>query len=210
MLAARAAPVAWPFEAMTTCSRCRARLTPVGACLILFATVAATPVHRAKHASPARATPDRAPAPDDQNTTLPPLASDDLSARAAQLFEAIKTGKPELAEPFFFPREPFLSLKDVTDPGRYHAQLVSAYRHDIRDLHATRKDWEGAELRGIEIVAPPKRIPPGHEWNKIGYYRTIGARLNYEMKGRRRFIEVHTVISWDGRWYVTHLAPLRR
>ncbi|HVW25435.1 MAG TPA: hypothetical protein VHC69_08690 [Polyangiaceae bacterium] len=155
------------------------------------------------------ATPFAKSAQDDQNTSLPPLVSDDLSARAAQLFEAIKSGKPESADAFFFPREPFLTLKDVADPGRYHAQILAAYHHDIRDLHKSRRSWDGAELRGFELVAKPKRVPPGHEWNKIGYYRTIGARLEYEIQGRRRFIEVHTVISWDGRWYVTHLAPLR-
>jgi hypothetical protein len=161
--------------------------------LLLFAPVAAAPVRD-----------------DDQNTELPPLASEDLSARAAQLFEAIKSGKPELADPFFFPREPFLTLKDVDDPGRYHRQLVAAYHNNIRDLHKSRKSWEGAELRAIELVEKPKRIPPGREWNKIGYFRTKGARMEYEIQGRRRFIEVHTVISWDGRWYVTHLASTHR
>jgi hypothetical protein len=159
--------------------------------VILFATVAA------------------APARDDENKALPPLSSDDLSERAARLFDAIKEGRPELAEAFFFPREPFLSLKDVHDPGRYHSELVSAYRHDIRELHAARKNWDGAEYRALEIVLEPKRVPPGHEWNKIGYFRTIGARLEYDVQGRRRFMEVHTLISWDGRWYVTHLAPIR-
>jgi hypothetical protein len=140
--------------------------------LLLFATVGAVPAH---HGTPARSsTAPASPARDDQNTALPPLASDDLSERAAQLFEAIKVGKPELGDPFFFPREPFLSLKDVDDPGRYHSQLIAAYRHNIRDLHKSRKSWDGAELRGIELVAKPKRVPPGREWNKIGYYRTIG------------------------------------
>lgn len=152
------------------------------------------------------ATASAAPPRDDQNADLPPLESKDLSDRAAQLFEAIKTGKPALADPFFFPREPFLTLKDVDDPGRYHAQLVSAYHNNIRDLHKSRKSWDGAEFRGIELIEKPRRIPPGREWNKIGYFRTKGARMEYEIQGRHRFIEVHTVISWDGRWYVTHLA----
>jgi hypothetical protein len=97
----------------------------------------------------------------------------------------------------------------VKDPAHYHKDLVSAYHHDIRDLHATRKNWDGATLRGFKIVREPKRIPPGREWNKIGYFRTIAAELDYEVQGRRRAIEVHTVISWDGKWYVTHLAPIR-
>ncbi|HEX4335975.1 MAG TPA: hypothetical protein VH062_08690 [Polyangiaceae bacterium] len=159
--------------------------------LILFATVAANPAR------------------DDENPSLPPLSSDELSSRAAQLFDAIKAGQPELGDAFFFPREPFLPLKDVKDPGRYHKDLVSAYHHDIRDLHAARKNWDGTIFRGFKIMVEPKRVPPGHEWNKIGYYRTVGARLEYEVDGKARVIEVHTLISWDGRWYVTHLAPIR-
>jgi len=160
--------------------------------VILFATLAA------------------APAKDDANPSLPPLASDDLSERAGQLFDAIKEGRPELGDAFFFPREPFLSLKDVDDPGRYHAELVRAYRHDIKELHTRRKSWDGAALRGIKIEEEPKRVPPGREWNKIGYFRTRGAKLEYEVAGHRRFIEVHTLISWDGHWYVSHLSPIRR
>jgi hypothetical protein len=176
---------------MTLWHPLRALLPSLWLPLILFATVAAAPVR------------------DDENPSLPPLTSDDLSERASQLFDAVKTGRAELATGFFFPREPFLVLKDVDDPGRYYKGLIAAYRHDIRELHAVRKNWDGAELRGFKIVLEPKRIPPGREWNKIGYFRTIGAQLEYEVQGRRRFIEVHTLISWEGRWYVTHLAPIR-
>jgi hypothetical protein len=160
--------------------------------MVLFATLGATP------------------AKDEENLTLPALESADLSARAGQLFEAIKEGHPELGEAFFFPREPFLSLKDVQDPARYYKDLRAAYRHNIKDLHAQRRSWEGAVLRGFKIESAPKRVPPGREWNKIGYFRTLRAKLEYEVAGRRRFIEVHTLISWDGQWYVTHLMPIRR
>ncbi len=183
-----------PVHSMT--SRVLSCITPrlFSLALILLATLAATPTR------------------DDQNTGLPPLESDELTARAAQLFDAIKTGRPELGLPFFFPREPFLALKDVDDPGKYHAELVRAYRQNIRDLHVARRGWDDAVFRGFELAVKPKpkRVPPGREWNKIGYFRTIGAKLKYEVGGRQRFIEVHTLISWDGRWYVTHLAQLRR
>jgi hypothetical protein len=145
---------------------------------------------------------------DDQNPGLPALASDDLDARAAQLFDAIKAGPPELGDGFFFPREPFIPLKDVKDPARYHADLVSAYHHAIRDLHTRRRSWDGATFHSVKLVEPPRRIPPGREWNKIGYYRTRHAKLEYEVNGHVRSFEVHTLISWDGRWYVTHLSSI--
>jgi hypothetical protein len=148
--------------------------------------------------------------PDDQNPGIPPLTSDDLTARATQLLDAVKAGRPELADAFFFPREPFIPLKDVKDPGHYHKDLVSAYHHDIRELHTRRRSWDGATFRSFKIVEPPRRIPPGREWNKIGYFRTRLAKLEYEVNGHVRSFEVHTLISWDGRWYVTHLSPIHR
>jgi hypothetical protein len=149
-----------------------------------------------------------APAPDAENAKLPPSSSDELTERARHLFDAVVQGKPELADDFFFPREPFLSLKDVANPARYHAQLVAAFHHDLRDLHASRRSWEGATFQSIELGTVPRWVKPGEEWNKIGYHRTYRAKLRFSIAGRVRWIEVHTVISWDGRWYVTHLSPV--
>src|ERR1700742_4323509 len=94
---------------MVPASRLRSLPKVLSPWLILFATLAA------------------APPKDDENPSLPPAASDDLTAHAAALFEAIKAGKPELGEAFFFPREPFLVLKDVDDPAHYYRDLLSAY-----------------------------------------------------------------------------------
>jgi hypothetical protein len=150
-----------------------------------------------------------APPADTENGQLPPPASDELSERAHHLFDAITQGKPELADDFFFPRDPFLALKDVKDPGHYHANLVSAYHHDVRTLHGSRKSWEGATFKSFELGTPPRWVKPGEEWNKIGYHRTYGGKLHYAVAGRDRVVEVHTIISWDGRWYVTHLAKIK-
>ncbi len=138
----------------------------------------------------------------------PPATSDELVERARALFDAVVSGRAELADPFFFPREPFLPLKDVKDPGRYHRQLLAAYHHDVRDLHAQRRSWDGAAFVGFELGTPPRWVKPGEEWNKLGYFRTFDAKLSYEIAGKTRAFVVHTIISWDGRWYVTHLAPI--
>ncbi|HEX4474140.1 MAG TPA: hypothetical protein VH142_03615 [Polyangiaceae bacterium] len=138
----------------------------------------------------------------------PPRTSDDLVERARALFDAVVSGRAELADPFFFPREPFLPLKDVKDPGRYHQQLLAAYHHDVRELHAQRRSWDGAAFTGFELGTPSRWVKPGEEWNKLGYFRTFDAKLSYEIDGKTRSFAVHTIISWDGRWYVTHLAPI--
>jgi len=153
---------------------------------------------------------DAPPAMDPDNRALPPPTSPDLEERAHHLFDAVVAGHPELADDFFFPREPFLSLKDVADPGRYHDELVASYRRDILALHGTQRSWEGAVFKAFELGTPPKWVAPGGEWNKIGYYRTFDARLSYEVAGKHKVLVVRTIISWQGRWYVTHLRPIRK
>jgi hypothetical protein len=152
---------------------------------------------------------ENAPARGTENAALPALTSDELTTAAQALFEAVVQGVPALGDPFFFPKEPFIPLKDVHDPAKYYAGLLAEYHHDIRDLHAARRNWAGATFRSFTLGTVPRWVKPGEEWNKIGYHRTYRAKLEYEIAGKVRTLEVHTIISWDGRWYVTHLAPIR-
>ncbi len=147
--------------------------------------------------------------PDPENRTKPDLVSNDLTERAEHLFRAIAENDPALADDFFFPRDPFVPLKDVEDPARYHAQLLATYHRDIRELHAKRKDWSGSTFVSFELGTPPGWVAPGKEYNKIGYYRTFHGKLRYRTGERSAEIEVGTIISWDGRWYATHLLPIR-
>jgi hypothetical protein len=139
----------------------------------------------------------------------PPLTSDELDASGKLLFDAVVNDQPEAADAFFFPREPFLTLKDVADPARYFGELVRAFHHDIHSLHGKRRSWEGARFTRFTLGSPPRYIEPGHEWNKLGYYRTFDSRLAYEIGDKTRYLVVHTIISWEGRWYVTHLLPVK-
>jgi hypothetical protein len=143
-----------------------------------------------------------------ENRTEPPKESAEFTERARSLFDAIVKDAPELADAFFFPREPFLPLKDVRDPAKYYAELLRVYRHDVHELHAARRSWAGAVFRGIELGSEPKWVKPGDEWNKIGYFRTFDAKLSYDLGGRTRVLGVRTIISWDGKWYATHLLPI--
>lgn len=151
-----------------------------------------------------------APRESDKNAARPPDASEDLTERARHLFDAIVSDRSELADDFFFPREPFIPLKDVRDPARYFDGLIATYHQDIRRLHGSRKSWDGAKFLSFELGSRPRWVKPGEEWNKIGYFRTFGGKLYYEITGRKRVLDVHTIISWDGRWYVTHLAAIRK
>ncbi|WP_437807951.1 hypothetical protein [Sorangium sp. So ce1078] len=144
------------------------------------------------------------------NKILPPLESEELTARARALFDAIAKNEPALADPFWFPKEPFIPLKDVKDPGKYWDNLHAAYANDVKAMHRKRKSWEGARFVGFEVGSRPKWVPPGDEVNKIGYYRSFHGKLKYEIDGKPASLDVHTIISWQGRWYITHLGDFKK
>lgn len=144
------------------------------------------------------------------NKILPPLASEELTARAKQLFEAIVADDPAKGESFWFPKEPFIPLKDVKGPDKYWAQLHRTYANDIHALHKKRKSWEGATFVGFEVGSKPKWVPPGDEANKIGYYRSFRGKLKYELEGKTYTIEVHTIINWQNQWFITHLSKFKK
>ncbi|MBI5531764.1 MAG: hypothetical protein HY898_03540 [Deltaproteobacteria bacterium] len=172
----------------------------------------------AADASAPSATPDAAPeaaadaaadAIDWKNKAKPELTSAELDAHAKALLEAIAKDDPEIGRDFFFPREPFKPLKDVADADRYWVQLYGTYKRDVHELHRKRRDWTGAAFESFALGTPPTWVKPGDEYNKIGYYRTFRGRLRYTVGDKKGHIDVHTIISWNGQWYITHLAPIK-
>lgn len=130
-----------------------------------------------------------------------------LQEQGRSLLLAIATGNPALARSFFFPRRPFTPLKRSRDPDRYWRILVAAYDNDILRLHRRRRVWAGASFEDLRLGTPPAWIAPGRERNRIGYYKTRDSRLFYRLGGRQRSLRIHTLITWQGRFYVTHLLP---
>ncbi len=161
-------------------------------------------------ASPAAAEVDGGAAPVVADNKVAPTEGAELEARARGLFEAIVKDDPARAEPFWFPWEPFVPLKDVKDPGKYWDQLHRAYAHAVHALHEARRSWDGAEFVGFDGWSRPKWVPPGDEANKIGYHRAFNGKLRYRIGGAEASMDVHTIITWQGRWYVTHLRKVRR
>jgi hypothetical protein len=144
------------------------------------------------------------------NKVLPPLASEELTKRAAQLFDAIVHDDPARGESFWFPKEPFIPLKDVKGADKYWDNLHRTYARDIHALHKKRASWEGATFEGFELGSAPKWVPPGDEGNRIGYYRTFRGKLRYRIAEQTQSIEVRVIISWQGRWYITHLSKFKK
>jgi hypothetical protein len=177
--------------------------------------VVVTPPVAAPASAPV-ALPASAPAVDPatlpQTRARPAASGAVFEARARALWDAVANDDPERGMAAFFPVGAYRQVKAVADPARdWNRRLVAAYR---RDLHALRLQLgrRAAGARLVGLVVPEKRarwVEPGEEWNRIGYWRVLGSRLEYELDGRRRSFPVTSLISWRGEWYVVHLAAFK-
>jgi len=161
-------------------------------------------------ARPAATAPRPRPVVDRSNRQRPAAVDPDLTRQGRTLFAAIVKDDPALARGFFFPRKPFTPLKKAGNPDRYWQHIHGLYERDIRRLRRRRRDWTGATFESLRPGTPPVWIEPGRVHNRIGYYRTRFARLRYRFGGKRYTLFLHTLISWQGQWYVTHLLPAPR
>ncbi len=160
-----------------------------------------------------RPSPDRQPEatePSGENDVPPSTDKADLERRAGDLFQAVVTDDPARGESFWFPREPFIPLKDPPDPAGYWTKLHNAYVADIHAIHAARPSWDGAVFDHFELGDGPRWMKPGTEHNRIGYYRSLGGSLHYRVGEVQDQFAVDAIITWQGRWYVTHLRRVRR
>jgi hypothetical protein len=49
-------------------------------------------------------------------------------------------------------------------------------------------------------------MDPGSEGNRVGYYRVTHSQLRVRLpNGTERNLELTSLISWRGAWYVVHL-----
>lgn len=137
----------------------------------------------------------------------PAAPVDELQARAKKLFEAIQKDEPEIAMAFFFPREPFLALKDVKDPSAYWDKLVKEYKAHIHSYHKKLgKKAAEAEFDSFELNTKTQvYVAPKKEFNKNGYNKITKSKLHYKIGGKARHFEIATMIDNESKWYVTHL-----
>lgn len=158
----------------------------------------------------ASAAPSAAPAEVVADNKVEPTEGAELAERAKALLEAIAKDEPERGDSFWFPKEPFIPLKDIKDPGKYWSQLHRAYANDIHALHRKRKAWDDVEFVSFDGWSKPKWVKPGDEVNKIGYYRAFHGKIRFKAGGEPGEIDVHTIITWQGRWYCTHLRKFKK
>jgi hypothetical protein len=140
-----------------------------------------------------------------QRTPPPRPPAGDLDARAARLLAAVASDRPASALDLFFPRGPFLVLKGIADPGRYHGVLVRHFVEDVHALHASLPGIERARYVGFELSRRATWQAVRSEANALPYWCVRHSRLRYAIDGVESSFEVRTLIHWGPRWYVTHL-----
>jgi hypothetical protein len=147
-----------------------------------------------------------------QTRDRPSASGPAFDARVAALWAGIVEDDPDRAMPFFFPLPAYVQVKDVADPGSdWKRRLVAAYARDIHGLHARLGDGaHDAKLTELEVPEARARwVDPGEEYNKLGYYRVFSSRLRYDLGGSSHTMEVKSLISWRGEWFVVHLGAIR-
>lgn len=179
------------------------------------ATVSAAPsTSVSASASSATATPEAGvdPATLPQTRDKPQASGAAFDARVAALWQAIVDDDPDRAMPFFFPLGAYQQVKAIAEPERdWKRRLVAAYVRDIHALHAS-LGASASRAAFARIDVPEARgrwVEPGEEYNKIGYYRVFGTKLVYTVDQKERTIEITSLISWRGEWYVVHLSGIK-
>jgi hypothetical protein len=169
--------------------------------------VASTGVDAGAELAPVLLAPDGTPLP--QTRERPSTESPSFRLRLERLVDAIVQDDPERAMPAFFPRIAYEQVKAVADPGRdWQERLRRAFRRDIHEYHRSLgPDVARATLAGLVTNENAVRwIDPGKEGNRLGYYRVTRSRLRFRWaNGTERELELTSLISWRGEWYIVHL-----
>jgi len=177
------------------------RRLPTKTRLILAALCALAPGALQHHTAHADESPAASPDP-------PPVrpAEGDLQAKARRLWDAIVHDDPALAGDVFFPREPFLRIKDMAEPGSYYDRLRARFEHDVHALHASTPDLDRAVFGSLTLGHRGGYVRVHDEGNHLPYWAARHCRLNYSVGKQQRSLEVRVVIAWEQLWYVIHLS----
>ncbi len=133
-------------------------------------------------------------------------AEGDAAERAALLVQALREDNPDLALPFFFPQDAFRQVKGIKDPDRYFKRLIDVYRADLQAMRASLKDPDHVTFVRFSLGRQRRWVQRGKEANDLPYWANYKASIVVLDAGRERTLPVRVLITWDDRWYVTHLT----
>ena len=144
-----------------------------------------------------------------QTEDKPSSSSPAFQKRAALLFEAIQKDDATIAAPAFFPKSAYATVKDIKNADKdWDARLFRLFKRDIHDYHK-RLGKKPGDTQFVSVAADDthmKWMAKGSEGNRVGYYRLFGTTLRYKnAKGKDAKLEVTSLISWRGEWFVVHL-----
>jgi len=144
-----------------------------------------------------------------QTKDRPSTESAAFEKRMDLLWQAIVVNDAKIAEPTFFPSVAYEIVKDIDKPRvDWTHRLMKAFARDIGKYH---KEL-GAEPKAATLIAVEiddgkvKWVEPGKEGNKLGYYRVTRSGIRYrDAAGAEKRLELTSLISWRGEWFVVHL-----
>lgn len=145
---------------------------------------------------------DAAPADD----AMPPTSSDELTARARHLMEAIANDNPDLATDILFPRDGWAATRDADDPGKDWDKRVRApFDRAIHKLSKRNKDVARAQFVSIALGRAMAQAAPKRRGWKTPLWSVRDSRLTFVVDGRTRTLSIRELTAWRGAWYVTRL-----
>jgi hypothetical protein len=147
-----------------------------------------------------------------QTRDKPAASGPALDARTQALWDGIVHDDPDRAMPFFFPVAAYEQVKAIPSPASdWRRRLVAAYKRDIHGLNKRLGDKaESAKVVRLDIPEDRARwVDPNEESNKLGYWRVYGTHIVYEVDGKERSLDISSLISWRGEWYVVHLTGFK-
>jgi hypothetical protein len=151
--------------------------------------------------------PDGATLP--QTKDRPSATSPAFERRLKLLWEAIVANDPSRAERVFFPREAYEVVKDIEKPGAdWKSRLMKAFARNVGEYHKKLgSEPESLVFEGLDLDEKRvKWIDKGEEGNKVGYWRVTRSKLRYrDPAGKSHTLELTSLISWRGEWFVVHL-----
>jgi hypothetical protein len=148
-----------------------------------------------------------------QTMTRPKTTGPAFHALVADLWLAVRTGRPSFAAPAFFPVGAYKQVKAIYDPaGDWRNRLWADFAVDVRAAHALLgHDARAARLvRVIVASADAIWVPAGACYNSAGYWHVANSRVVYKVHGQERSFGIASLISWRGVWYVVHFGGITR
>jgi hypothetical protein len=144
-----------------------------------------------------------------QTEDKPSITDERFQRRMQLLARAIREDDPSVALPTFFPLVAYQQVKDVQKPERdWKLRLIAAFERNVHEYHKALGAGAGAaELASIDVPEDKARwMKPGSEGNRVGYFRVLRSQLRFKLpEGKTKDLELTSLISWRGQWYVVHL-----